>query len=96
MEAHRPSGRGAQRGEGHRDVLGAVDEVGLQTLHLAVEVDVGHPLEYSIEHHLDLHPGQVGPETEVGATSTEGDVGVGTAGDVEGSRVVEGFFVPVG
>src|SRR3974390_3030716 len=58
-----PDGR---RGpEDDRDVLGAVDEVRLQPLHLAVEAHVGHAVEEPVEHHHDLHAGQVGAETEV-------------------------------
>jgi hypothetical protein len=70
-------------GERHRDVLHPVDERRLQSLDLAVEVDVRDAVEEVLEHDPDLHPGQVGPEAEVGAAAAEGDVGIGLAGDVE-------------
>ena len=73
--------------EGHGEVLDAVDELGLQALHLAVLADVGHAVEQVLEHDPDLHAGQVGPEAEVGAAAAEGDVGVGVPGDVEGVGV---------
>ena len=64
--------------------------------HLAVEPDVGHPVEQVLEHHPDLHAGQVGPQAEVGTTGAEGHVGVGVAGDVEDLRVIEDGLVAVG
>src|ERR1700679_1142199 len=51
--------------EGHRDVFHPVDERRLQPLDLAVQGDVGNPVEQVLEHDPDLHPGQVGPQAEV-------------------------------
>ena len=87
---------GSGRREGDRDVLGAVDEIGLQALHIAVEPDVGDPSEQPVEHHHDLHPSEVRTEAEVGPASAEGDVVVRRAGDVEGVGVLEGVLVTVG
>ena len=41
---------------------------------------VGHPVEKVLEHHPDLHAGQIGPQAEVGPTGTERDVRVGARG----------------
>ena len=79
----------SRRGEGDRDVLDAVDEVGAEPLDLAVESDVGEPLEESVIHDADLHAGQVGTQAEVGSAAAEGHVVVGTAGDIEGVGVFE-------
>ena len=87
---------GADGLKGHRDVLGPVDEVGLQPLHLAVETNVGDAVEQAVEHHHDLHAGQVGAEAEVGAATAERYVVVGRARDVEGVGIGEHGLVPVG
>src|SRR6202789_2055289 len=87
---------GGRRCEGDRDVLGPVDEVRLQALHLTVEAHVGDALEEAVEHHHDLHAGQVRPQAEVRPASAEGDVVVGGAGDVERVGVLERRFVAVG
>ena len=87
---------GRRGGEGHREVLHAVDELRLQALHVAVLVDVGQAVEQVLEHHLDLHAGQVGPQAEVRAAAAEGDVGVGVPADVEDVGVLEDVLVAVG
>ena len=85
-----------RRGEGHRDVLDTVDEVGPQALHLAVQADVGQPVEDAVEHHPDLHAGQVGPQAEVRPAAPEGHVVVGVRPMSKWSGSVEDGFVPVG
>ena len=77
-------------------MLDAVDELGLEALHVPGLADVGHAVEQVLEHDPDLHAGQVGAEAEVGAAAAEGDVGVGVAPDVEGVGVVEDALVAVG
>ncbi len=39
-------------------------------------MDVGHAVEEVLEHHLDLHPSEVGTETEVGTATAERHVRV--------------------
>src|SRR4051794_15980682 len=53
------SGLGLGGLEGHRQVLDAVDEVGAETLDLAVELHVGRAAQELLEHHPDLEAGQV-------------------------------------
>src|ERR1700677_3733307 len=87
---------GGRRCEGDRDVLGPVDEVRLQALHLTVEAHVGYAVEEAVEHDHDLHAGQIGPQAEVRPAPAEGDVVVGGAGDVERVGVLERRLVAVG
>ena len=48
------------------------------------------------DHDVDLPPGQVGAQAEVGSGGTESDVGVGVAAHVEAVGVLEDRLVPVG
>src|SRR5580704_12552674 len=75
---------GSRRCEGDRQVLGAVDEVGLQALHRSVLADVGYAIQQAVEHHHDLHAGQVRPQAEVRAITSAGEGVVGRARDGEG------------
>src|SRR5258708_26538446 len=86
---------GGRRCEGDGDVLGPVDEVGLQALHLAVQTDVGQAVEDAVEHDHDLHAGQVRPQAKVRSAPAERDLVVGGPGDVERVGVLECGLVAV-
>ena len=72
-----------------------VDEVGAQAADLAGDLDVVEAVEELLEHHVDLHAGEVGAEAEVRAAAAERDVLVRRARDVERERVVELLLVAV-
>ena len=74
-----PCERRGGRGEadGHR--LDAVDEVGVEAVGLAGQLEVGQALDDLAHGGLDLGPGQAGAEAEVHAAAAEGDVVVGRA-----------------
>src|SRR5689334_16189410 len=69
--------------------LDAVDEVGVEPVGLAGQLDVGQALDELAHGRLDLGAGEAGAEAEVGAAAAEGHVVVGRAGDVEAVRVDE-------
>src|SRR2546421_1119061 len=71
------------RCELHRHVLDAVDEVHVQPFDRAGQLHVGQDAAQFLEHAVDLVAREVGAEAEVRAATTEGDVVVRLAGDVE-------------
>src|SRR5690349_7627994 len=73
---------GSFRGEPDGHGLRARDEVGRAVGGPAHQLDVGQPGEQLPEHHLQLQPGQRGPEAEVGAEA-EGQVRVRLPGQVQ-------------
>ena len=91
-----PTGSACRSAERHRQVLHPVDEVRLQALDVAGHADVGEPVEQVLEHHDDLHAGQVGAQAEVGSAPAEGHMGVGFPADVESIGLLEYGLVPVG
>src|ERR1700724_956949 len=67
---------GARRRERHGEMLHPVDEVRLQTLDGPVHADVGETVEKMLEHHHDLHAGQVGAQAEMRPPSSECHMGI--------------------
>src|SRR5208283_5227891 len=55
----------SRRSECHGYVLHPIDEVGSEPLHLAVESNVGNAVEETVEHHTDLHAGQIRAQAEM-------------------------------
>jgi hypothetical protein len=64
-------------------VLNPVDELGLQSLHITVLMDIGHAVQQVLEHDPNFHAGQVGAQTEVRSATAKGNVRVGVAPDIE-------------
>ena len=91
-----PERRGGRERDGH--LLDPGDEVGRpagQRAALDGEAEVGQAGQQPLDHDLELQPGQLVAQAEVGAEA-EGHVRVGAAGDVEGVGVVEDRLVAVG
>src|SRR5580698_835473 len=77
------------------NVLHTVDERRLEPLYLTIEANVGHPVKQVVEHHLDLHLGEVRAQAEVGSATAERHVGIWFAPDVELVGVLEDIGVTV-
>src|SRR5579885_401215 len=88
------SGRGLGRGEGHRQMLDAGEQVRAQTLHRTSGSHVGHAPQERVEHDAQFDASQVRAETEMLAVP-ECDVIVGMALNVEPIRIAEDLFVAV-
>src|SRR5690606_18150543 len=86
--------RSGVRGELHRQVLDAADEVGSQPLDGAVDIDVREAAEQFFVHHLQLQPREPGAEAEVLADA-KGKMLIRAARDVEGVGIREDVGVPV-
>ena len=70
-------------------MLDSVKEIRPHPLDRPREFDVFVAFNERFEEHSDFEAGERRPETEVGATSAEGDVRIGVASDVEAIGVVE-------
>ena len=79
-----------------RQVLDAVEPRRAEADGRPRQAHVGQLVGDDVEHHLQLEPGEVGPDAVVGAAGAEGDVRVRGAADVEPPGIVEHLLVEVG
>src|SRR5674476_429740 len=83
------------RAEGHRHMADAGVFVGTGPLYRAGQGETLQPIEQFVEDAPDLHPGQIGPQAEVGAIA-EGEMRVRVPPDIKTERVLEDRPVAIG